>query len=143
MHTKCTCKTKNSLQNHLDAYLGIFIPSKEMFHSNVGICSVVNGYNIKKIKHKPFVKTEFTKENFCYSYIILHKCIFMYSTGIFFYQREMHQIYLIGPLHPNISMHILQTVLYIIPNVLTKRIVLQSRVSLVGDHLLHSCDLNV
>ena len=28
-----------------------------MFHSNVGICSVVNGYNIKKIKHKPFVKT--------------------------------------------------------------------------------------
>ena len=82
MHTKCTCKTKNSLQNHLDAYLqvGIFIPSKEMFHSNVGICSVVNGYNIKKIKHKPFVKTEFTKENFCYSYIILHKCIYMYST---------------------------------------------------------------
>ena len=58
MHTKCTCKTKNSLQNHLDAYLqvGIFIPSKEMFHSNVGICSVVNGYNIKKNKAQTLCK---------------------------------------------------------------------------------------
>ena len=52
-------------------------------------------------------------------------------------------MYLIGPLHPNISVHILQTVLYTIPKVLTKIIVLQSRVSLVGDHFLHSCDLNV
>ena len=39
--------------------------------------------------------------------------------------------YLFNRLHPNISMHILHTVLYIFFQVLTKR-----RAALVGDHFL-------
>ena len=43
--------------------------------------------------------------------------------------------------YPNISVQILHTVLSTFPKVLTRRILLRS--SLVGDHFLHSHDLNV
>ena len=46
------------------------------------------------------------------------------------------------PLHPNISMHILHTVLYTFHKVLTRRIIQSSRTCFVGDHFLHSCDLD-
>ncbi|RMX38763.1 hypothetical protein pdam_00018526, partial [Pocillopora damicornis] len=49
----------------------------------------------------------------------------------------LHQSFCsINPLHPNISMHILLTVLYTFPNLLTRR-------TLVNDHFLYSHDLNV
>ena len=45
-------------------------------------------------------------------------------------------------LHPNITMHILYTIICIFPKVLTKRICLKSSASFI-DHLFHSCDLDV
>ena len=47
-----------------------------------------------------------------------------------------------NPLHPNISIHSLYTFLYTFPLVLTRRICLAIKASLVGDHLLYSYDLN-
>ena len=46
-----------------------------------------------------------------------------------------------NPLHPNISIHSLYTLLYTFPLVLTMRICLAIKASLVGDHLLDSYDL--
>ena len=46
-------------------------------------------------------------------------------------------------LRPNISMHILHTVLYTFPTVLSKRIELRSRASLIGDRFLYSCGLKI
>ena len=48
-----------------------------------------------------------------------------------------------NPLHSNISMHILHTVLTTFLKVLTRRIGQQSRASFVGDHFLYSRDLNL
>ena len=49
----------------------------------------------------------------------------------------------VSPLHLKISIHILLTVLYTFPMVLTKRICLKkSRASLVGNHFLYSHGLN-
>ena len=45
--------------------------------------------------------------------------------------------------YPNISMHILHTVLYTFPKVLTRRICLPIKASPIGDHFLNSHDLNV
>ena len=50
---------------------------------------------------------------------------------------------IINPLHPSISGHILHTVLYTFPKVLTRRICLTIKASQVGDHFLYSHDLNV
>ena len=49
----------------------------------------------------------------------------------------------VNPLHPNISMHILLTVLYIFLNVLKGEFVLQSRTPLVGDHFLYFLHVNL
>ena len=48
-----------------------------------------------------------------------------------------------NPLHPNISMHILHTVLYTFLKGLKRRICLTVKSSLVVDHFLYSHDLNV
>ena len=48
----------------------------------------------------------------------------------------------IHPLHPNISIQILHTLLYIFLLVLTRRIYLKIKASCVGDHFLYSHDLN-
>ena len=56
--------------------------------------------------------------------------------------ESTHKTELFNPLHPNISVHILHTVLYTFPLVLVRRIE-QSRVSLVNDHFLDSRELNV
>ena len=55
----------------------------------------------------------------------------------------MHLNALLKPLHPNISIDILLVVLSTFPKVLIRRIVKQSRASLVGDHYSNSCHLNV
>ena len=52
-------------------------------------------------------------------------------------------IRLLNPLHLNIIMHILYTVLYTFLKMYRGEFVLQSKASLVGDHLLFSPDLNV
>ena len=57
--------------------------------------------------------------------------------------RLLGGVMLLDPLHPDISMYILLTVLYIFPGVLTRRICLKSRALLIGDHFLDSHDLNV
>ena len=49
----------------------------------------------------------------------------------------------VNPLQPNISMHILHTVLYTSPKVLTRRICLRIKSFFFGDHSLYSHDLNV
>ena len=49
----------------------------------------------------------------------------------------------LNPLHTNISIQFLPTVLYTFPMVLTKRICLTIKASQVGDHFLYSHDLNV
>ena len=49
----------------------------------------------------------------------------------------------VSPLHPTISMHILRTVLYTFPKVLTGRICLAITLFLGGDHFLYSSDHNV
>ena len=43
-----------------------------------------------------------------------------------------------NPLHPNISMHILHTILYTFPKVLTRRICLPIKRLVPGDHFLYS-----
>ena len=48
----------------------------------------------------------------------------------------------IHALHPNISIHILHTLLYLFLLVLTRRIYLKIKASYVGDHFLYSHDLN-
>ena len=45
----------------------------------------------------------------------------------------------INPLHPNINIHILQTVVYTFSKMLMRRICLTSRASLVADHFIYSC----
>ena len=65
--------------------------------------------------------------------------------------KEKQKKNVVNPLHPNISMHILHTVLYTFQRGWQGEIVQQSRAALVGDHLLYShnfhflysCDLNV
>ena len=49
----------------------------------------------------------------------------------------------IHPSHSNVIMHVLHTVLYTFPKMLTRRFCLMIKVSFVGDHFLHSHDLNV
>ena len=49
----------------------------------------------------------------------------------------------INPLHPNISMHILHTVLYTFPEALTRRICLKICSLKSWCHFLDSRDLNV
>ena len=49
--------------------------------------------------------------------------------------------FLFNPLNSIISIHILHTVLYTFTKVLTRRICLRSRFSLVGDHFLFSHDI--
>ena len=51
-------------------------------------------------------------------------------------------MHFLNPLHPNISMHILHTVLHF-PRCWQGEFVHQSKASLVGDHFLYSCGLNV
>ena len=48
----------------------------------------------------------------------------------------------IRPLHQNISIHILYTLLYLFLLALTRRIYLKIKASYVGDHFLYSHDLN-
>ena len=50
---------------------------------------------------------------------------------------------MVDPLKPNISMHILHTVLYTFSYVLPRRICLTIKASLVGDHFFYSPDLSV
>ena len=49
-------------------------------------------------------------------------------------------LYHLDPLHPNISMHILHTVLCTFPKVLTRRTCQKSKASLLGDHFFYSRD---
>ena len=54
------------------------------------------------------------------------------------------QSWFFNPSHPNLSMHILYTVLYSFPQALTRRICLTiNKASLVGDHFLYSRDVTV
>ena len=48
--------------------------------------------------------------------------------------------YTLNPLHPNISMYILHTILFTFPKVLTRRIYFTIKSFLVGDHFLYSSD---
>ena len=50
--------------------------------------------------------------------------------------------HVLNPLHPNISIPSLHTLLYTFPLALTRRICLAIKASLVGDHSLYSHDLN-
>ena len=52
-------------------------------------------------------------------------------------------VWIINPLHPIISMHILHTALYTCLKVLNRRICLTVKSSLVVDHFLYSYNLNV
>ena len=48
----------------------------------------------------------------------------------------------LNPLHPNINIHILHILLYIFHLILTRRICLTIKASLVGDHYLYPRDFN-
>ena len=48
----------------------------------------------------------------------------------------------INPLHPNISIHILHSLLHTFTLVLTRRICVTIKTSLSGDHFLYSHGLN-
>ena len=49
----------------------------------------------------------------------------------------------INPLHSNISIHILYTVLYTFPQCWQGEVVWQSWASFIGDHFLHRCDTDI
>lgn len=59
--------------------------------------------------------------------------------NILFSQSYTAMLY--NSFHPNISIEILYTLLYTFPLVLTRRIGLTIKASLVGDHFLYSQDL--
>ena len=58
-------------------------------------------------------------------------------------KQGCNQLQCLNLLHPSMSMHILHTVFYTFPKMLTRRIFSQSRASLVCDPFLYSCDFNV
>ena len=66
----------------------------------------------------------------------------MESLGVQGFKFMAHEKALINPLHPNISIYILHTALCTFLNMLTRRICLKSRASLLGDHFLYSRGLN-
>ena len=52
-------------------------------------------------------------------------------------------LYYFDPLHPNISIHIFHTALSTFVMVLARRIYLITKATVVGDHFLHSHNLDV
>ena len=52
-------------------------------------------------------------------------------------------LYYFDPLHPNISIHIFHTALFTFVMVLARRIYLITKATVVGDHFLHSHNLDV
>ena len=61
--------------------------------------------------------------------------------GFFFFLRRVIAMFN-NPLHPDIIIHILHTLLYMLLLVLTRRIYLEIKASQVGSHFLYSHDLN-
>ena len=75
------------------------------------------------------------------SYVLCYPNAGNSRTSIYFFFTTLVRVG--TPLHPNISIHNLHTVLYTFPKMPTSRIKEQSRVSSVGDHFFSSCDLQM
>ena len=74
-------------------------------------------------------------------YLALVLTTIIYSSSTLNMYNWLHDVF--HPLHPNIRMHILHSVLYTFPNVLAGRICLTITGSSVDYHFLYSRDLDV
>ena len=82
------------------------------------------------------------KDKYFIIYCITYEEFLWYWMWILFFKSCSH-CFPVNPLQPNISMHILHTVLYTSPKVLTRRICLRIKSFFFGDHSLYSHNLNV
>ena len=82
------------------------------------------------------------KKQILYNLCITYEEFLWYWMWILFFKSCTH-CFPVNPLQPNISMHILHTVLYTSPKMLTRRICLRIKSFLFGDHSLYTCNLNV
>ena len=82
------------------------------------------------------------KNKYFIIYCITYEEFLWYWMWILFFKSVSH-CFPVNPLQPNISMHILHTVLFTSPKVLTRRICLTIKSFFFGDHSLYSHNLNV
>ena len=88
------------------------------------------------------ISTLLWKNKYFIIYCITYEEFLWYWMWILFFKSCSH-CFPVNPLQPNISMHILHTVLYTSPKVLTRRICLRIKSFFFSDHSLYSHDLNV
>ena len=88
------------------------------------------------------ISTLLWKNKYFIIYCITYEEFLWYWMWILFFKSCSH-CFPVNPLQPNISMHILHTVLYTSPKVLTRRICLRIKSFFFGDHSLYSHNLNV
>ena len=88
------------------------------------------------------ISTLLWKNKYFIIYCITYEEFLWYWMWILFFKSCSH-CFPVNPLQPNISMHILHTVLFTSPKVLTRRICLRIKSFFFGDHSLYSHNLNV
>ena len=88
------------------------------------------------------ISTLLWKNKYFIIYCITYEEFLWYWMWILFFKSDSH-CFPVNPLHPNISMHILHTVLFTSPKELTRRICLTIKSFFFGDHFLYSHNLNV
>ena len=88
------------------------------------------------------ISTLLWKNKYFIIYCITYEEFLWYWMWILFFKSCSH-CFPVNPLQPNISMHILHTVLFTSPKVLTRRICLTIKSFFFGDHSLYSHNLNV
>ena len=102
------------------------------------ICSIGLNCALGATEMRPFIEAV----GLCTtSYVLCYPNAGNSRTSIYFFFTTLVRVG--TPLHPNISIHNLHTVLYTFPKMPTSRIKEQSRVSSVGDHFFSSCDLQM
>ena len=88
------------------------------------------------------ISTLLWKNKYFIIYCITYEEFLWYWMWILFFKSCSH-CFPVNPGQPNISMHILHTVLYTSPKVLTRSICLRIKSFFFGDHSLYSHNLNV
>ena len=88
------------------------------------------------------ISTLLWKNKYFIIYCITYEEFLWYWMWILFFKSCSH-CFPVNPLQPNISMHILHTVLFTSLKVLTRRICLTIKSFFFGDHSLYSHNLNV
>ena len=89
----------------------------DMLHSYM---SVVCAYHCRSVFKKVFFFTQGNIYRVMFTWHLYLLQSYIHEVLYIYINNWLHDVF--NPLHPNIRMHILHTVLYIFPNVLTRRI---------------------